>query len=168
MCLSLLAVLPLNYFMIHMLLHVTDAVVSYCRQESDRLKSIRTWERRPLDTINTLKQLGIGRTRGLNLKTIQPFVSLQFHSCFSIFPPVLWCHLLGTFRLLRPNIHLSVHQLSLCPSVILLLFFAYYCFSLSLPFVNPSISLSVIPSFNNYLSSSVVLFLHLLSLFSSV
>ena len=31
-----------------------------CRQESDRLKSIRTWERRPLDTLDTLKQLGIG------------------------------------------------------------------------------------------------------------
>jgi hypothetical protein len=39
--------------------------VFVCRQESDRLKSIRSWPRRPLDTIDTLKQLGIGRIQNL-------------------------------------------------------------------------------------------------------
>jgi len=41
-------------------------IVRYCRQESDRLKSIRSWERRPLDTIDTLKQLGIGTKHSLS------------------------------------------------------------------------------------------------------
>ncbi len=151
----------------------TWLMLLYCRQESDRLKSIRTWERRPLDTINTLKQLGIGRTRGLSLQTIQPFFSLQLHS-FLLFclSPLLWCHLLGSFYLLRLYTHLSdsVHVISLS-------FLSPFCHptsffptiaSLAPPFVNPSIFLSVIPSFNDYLSSSVVLSLHLLSLFSSV
>ncbi len=42
------------------------------------------------------------------------FFLFNFMPAF-LFSPLFWCHLLGSFHLLCPNIHLSVHRLSLCP-----------------------------------------------------